>query len=743
MMRANMNVETRTLDPVVFHLTGKKPSGALDGVEALRPALFAAYHDLTQLRYDYPVILVAGNSGGAPIRSLSGLIDGLLLKIAPPGIESEQLRKVVLRLEREIRTLAAAGKTGRLTKLWDEAVKRIESETDGSAAKFARIARAALDVDGEVVDCGATTANRVVTHVWATVQEDKARSFRANVSRLAIKLADIIRADFIRSEAGRSVDSLKSSIGPAHHTLFDFAAMSRLLPKSSSGESLPENRRRRVEWALSILKNQRFFAAASGQPQPSGAARPFSFVCESCADALSLYRARLPEMVELVKALAIAELEIDGAYLDAKHDSYFKGFDAGSLSSQDKALFPDYLVALGGTGKSTEYSGLMEALSSGVPLKVLVNVHDLAEDGGAPGAGSAGLRGAQLASLATGLGEVFVVQSSSSNLLQMRDQIAAGLVYRGPALFSVFSGAPTRSGSIAPYLLAAAAMQSRAFPAFTYNPAAGSELAVRYSIDSNPQPDRDWVTAPFEYADDQMQRVRQDLAFTFIDFLAGDPRYAGHFAKVSRAQWNDRMIPVADWLARDSAAASDAVPYIVALDGTNALVRAIADDRAVAAARRCLDAWHRLQEFGGVHNSYAERLLKRERAAWEVQKQRELEALQAEAKSVATGVAAPAAMQPETTAGAPEAKEAERSSDEAYIETTRCSSCNECIQINDRMFAYNENKQAYVANPDAGTYRQLVEAAENCQIGIIHPGKPRNKGEPGLDELMQRAEAFL
>jgi hypothetical protein len=58
------------------------------------------------------------------------------------------------------------------------------------------------------------------------------------------------------------------------------------------------------------------------------------------------------------------------------------------------------------------------------------------------------------------------------------------------------------------------------------------------------------------------------------------------------------------------------------------------------------------------------------------------------------------------------------------------------------MFAYDDNKQAYLKDPDAGTYAQLVEAAENCQVAIIHPGKPRNANEPGLDELIKRAEAF-
>ncbi|KPK06087.1 MAG: hypothetical protein AMJ64_10045, partial [Betaproteobacteria bacterium SG8_39] len=73
----------------------------------------------------------------------------------------------------------------------------------------------------------------------------------------------------------------------------------------------------------------------------------------------------------------------------------------------------------------------------------------------------------------------------------------------------------------------------------------------------------------------------------------------------------------------------------------------------------------------------------------------------------------------------------------------RCSTCNECTQINPRMFAYDENQQARIVDVSAGSYRELVEAAENCQVAIIHPGKPKNPKEPGLDELLKRAEPFL
>jgi ferredoxin len=76
------------------------------------------------------------------------------------------------------------------------------------------------------------------------------------------------------------------------------------------------------------------------------------------------------------------------------------------------------------------------------------------------------------------------------------------------------------------------------------------------------------------------------------------------------------------------------------------------------------------------------------------------------------------------------------------IDTGRCTTCNECTQINNRIFAYNENMQAYILDPEGGSYREIVEAAESCQVSIIHPGKPHNPSEPNLEDLITRAEPF-
>jgi pyruvate-ferredoxin/flavodoxin oxidoreductase len=79
---------------------------------------------------------------------------------------------------------------------------------------------------------------------------------------------------------------------------------------------------------------------------------------------------------------------------------------------------------------------------------------------------------------------------------------------------------------------------------------------------------------------------------------------------------------------------------------------------------------------------------------------------------------------------------------EPYIETARCTTCDECININKKLFAYDENKQAYIKDARAGTFAQIVQGAEKCTAEIIHPGTPLNKKEKDLDKWIERAKPF-
>ena len=720
---------------LAFHLTGALTGDALHAIDELKlvPALFAGYRDLTGLRYDFPVVLLRDDTS-QPFASLSAIIDELVPRLAAAGEDEVRVRKQLTQLEREIRSTLATGAGGTLSTLWERAAARLVPSSDHPLAQAFARARAALAHDGELVDCDATFPAQALMSAWRHVEQVRARTMRAHIERLKFRLWEILQAALMSSDRGREAASLKASVGKSFENAFDFDALSATLGTARRTAGLSVARRERIENALIVLEQQRFYPARQKD------AFPFSFT--SCTEAEAAWRERLPKLIELSKSMAIAELEIKGEYNELRHDPLFAAYGACGLPRDDIARFPSYLVCMRATA-ADQYNELMTLLGADIPVKAVVQFDDLLENGAQlrPQA-SLSMRSKQLADMAIGLGTVFVMQSAASNLVRSREGVLKGLGYDGPALFSIYSGAA--NGTMPAYLRAAAAMEARVFPAFTYDPAAGRDWATRFSISDNPQAERDWPAQQFAYEDRDHQRVTGDVDFTSIDFAALDERYAAHFASVPAAQWNGHMAPVQAWLADDAAPPTDGVPYITMVDRHDVLQRVIVDARMIEEARRCRTVWHSLQELGGIHNSHAQRLLAEQRAAWEQEKVREARTSAPDADASSTSSSAGVATAPsgEATAAAAATPE-EKPADEAYIETPRCTTCEECVRINNKMFAYDANKQAYIANLEAGTYRQLVEAAESCQVSIIHPGKPRNPNEPGLAELIERAQPFM
>ncbi|MEE8445027.1 MAG: hypothetical protein V3S44_06725 [Alphaproteobacteria bacterium] len=725
---------------VAFHLTGKHARRVPEDLAAggFRPALLTGYRELAKLRHDYPLVLVAADDdddGAAPVRSLSAIFDAIARRIAPPGTDGERLRTHVLRLEDEIRDLVLArGTGGTLSELWEQAADTLcASDDDKGAASlgdsFSR-ARDTLALDGAVIGCDRATPVAVVTHLWQTVQDDKARRLHGRLAELSARLGDILKADDLKSDRARTPEALKGSVGTAFEGTFDFDAMSGILADGGAPTGgISKARRGRIGAALALIEAQRFVAQVGPRRNGGARATPHAFVFDSVARALAAYRKRLPELVALVKAIAVAELEIANQYREAPHDPVFAEYDADALAAEDLEPFPDYLVCLDARRMEAAERGLLiEALATCGAMKILLCSDDIL-GAGPLGAGGLGWESwnTQLARMAVGLNTAYVLQSSASNLYQSRDRMLRGMTYRGAALFSIFSGAPEDGAGLPAYLMAAAAMQSRAFPSFIHDPGAGVDWAARFHVGDNPDPEADWTVTNFAYEGHDLQRMSEDIAFSFVDFVACDPRHADNFERVPPDQWHDAMIPAAAYLALDPEAAREMVPYVLMVDGDNGLHKFIVEGRVIDAARACLDAWHSLRELGGVANSHAQALLDRERATRAQEAEREIE-------------------KPAAAAEATEATEAEEApappSDESYIETARCTTCNECTEINNKMFVYDDNQQAYIADIDAGTYRQLVDAAEACQVAIIHPGKPRNPDEPNLEALIARAEPF-
>ena len=202
------------------------------------------------------------------------------------------------------------------------------------------------------------------------------------------------------------------------------------------------------------------------------------------------------------------------------------------------------------------------------------------------------------------------------------------------------------------------------------------------------------------------------------------------------------MVPASEYLQLEEEESADKVPYLWMVDGQNQLHRVVVTRNVISAARGYAKTWRNLQELGGIDNSHALALLEREKQAWEEEKQREIEEIRSEYQEGADQIAAAEAPALEEVAEGEEVVEARGPIEEACIDTARCNTCDECTKRNSKMFAYNENKQAYIQDIAAGTFRDLVESAEVCKVAIIHPGKPRNPDEPGLEDLVKRAAPF-
>ena len=704
----------------------------------LRPALLAGYRDLTRLRYDFPLVLPETTAGGGYVHSLSGVVTTLLSELAPRGIDGERLRKHVLRLERELRALVAGGEQGTLSELWARAAERVSAGADETVARVLAQAGDSLPMDGELVDCDPALPERVVKQAWRHTQAQKGREFRALVDTLIRKLSDIRRAAFARSAAGQQPAALAAAIGSGHADVFDFSVMSKLVARSAPKDELPPARRRRIEGALAVLGAQPFYADPDETPVAG-----WDFVFADCASAAAAYRERLPRLAEVVKAIAIAELEANGAYVEADHDAFFEGYDENALTADDLALFPNYLVCIpAGRNDAPENAALIEMLSSGLPVKVLVQQTDLLEEASiGTGHFAFGVRSARLATTAMGLGGMFVLQATSADLYAMRARIERGLACRGPALFSVFAGSPAAAGDLPPYLTSAAAREARAFPAFVYDASAGPNWATRFSLEHNRNPDADW---PAETA-----RVFR---------RGGAARARGHYVRLRRLRAVRPPLRrafrrrAARALERRDAARRRLAGTGRARRGGARPVRVGRRRRRPAAPRHRRRATH----AGGAPlpaavapaaGARGDPRLARRAAA------RTREGRLGGGAPTGSGGGGAGRVRRDSggrgSAGCHRGDRARRGSgaakppsDEAWIETSRCPSCNECQNINDRMFTYNENKQAYIKDITAGTYRQLVEAAEVCQVAIIHPGKPRDPNEPGLEELIERAKPF-
>ena len=533
---------------------------------------------------------------------------------------------------------------------------------------------------------------------------------------------------------------------------------------------------------------------------------------DSPSVAIGVFEGHMRKMADNFLTIRRAELELADEYDATVHEPAFASFSWKQFSDDEFDLCPP-IVSMGGDGAMLDigFQNLSRLLASGKPVRVVVldtqvysntggqactsgftgQVADMSAYGPAQH-GKTEVR-KELGLLALAHRGAFVHQSSQASPSHLVAGVIKGLQSRRPAVFNLYTPCPIEHGLADNWSRQAArlALESRAFPYFTYDPDAGKTFAECLDLEANPSFDDQWPTYTLKYQDAGAAR-EIELPLTTADWAATEGRFKRHFTNVPQEKWNDDMVPFHQYLQLDTTGREGRTPFIHVLEGSR-LGRQRVSDEMVALAEERLLFWSQLRQLAGVEIAATVRDRIRAEVAAEYERQiAELKATYAQsvARRIAEGLIAiaegnaPASTRLATPITAPVATPAAQRSSPAsvpsssvaqhvspapvssspvaqdfspapvpsaspatgevdpYIESEMCTSCDECLGVSKKIFAYNDNKQSYIKDPKGGTFAQLVKAAELCPVGAIHPGTPLNPNEKDLAKWIERAARF-
>ncbi len=399
----------------------------------------------------------------------------------------------------------------------------------------------------------------------------------------------------------------------------------------------------------------------------------------------------------------------------------------------------------------------------------------------------------ELALIALAHRGAFVHQTSQASASHLLSGVLKGLQKRRPAVINIYTPCPVEHGLADDWSAHAArlALESRAFPYLTYDPDAGATLADCLSLDGNPALDAAWPTYLLEFRSDAGVVEKLELPLTTADWAATEGRFKKHFRKLPHEEWTDDCVAFAEFIALPRSEREGKTPFIHVTEGeSRKLGRLTVSSEIVALADERQRFWSLLKEMAGLTAANRESEFESKLAQLTADYESKLAALKAEypaqiarrmanaliqqggkttieellkttpavvpltapvitpaavtpsAAHVVPGAATEPPLTPAPAAVAVAVAESDELTMEAFIESARCTTCNECTNLNNRLFGYNADKQAYIKDPKAGTFAQLVTAAERCPAGIIHPGSPLNPKEKDLAKWVERARKF-
>ena len=704
-----------------FHISGRGIDQAAPHV-SLRPAILDELPQLAALESEFPIYV----SAQLTLTPFAQILRG---QVEDPGA-----------VVRAFRRSASDKDLVALADIRESALAAI----DGLSATDLKKLSKAIPADGWLVPFTANALPLLYAATVATTRQAAKNRFVEKMVRQCERLRELLQIDDSHSPVGSSPEVISASMGPesAHFDASVLAAA--FFRKADATRQMDAKRRERVEAILATLEH----AVEETNREPSlwlfhsatapASATAFGGRLRQCGDsfeaALEFCDQRLERFARYLRAMRAARLEMESAFDPAVHEEWLQRFDWQSADPAELAALPAFVVLEPAEWLArTSFASFGRLLRSGRPVQILVPWHGLQsqdQDGDLSGFMP------DFGYLSIAHREAFVLQSSLARMDHLSSGLAAMAQSLRPAV-AVVSVPPAREADLNEanaWLESSLLHLSHAFPLYRYDPDRGESWMDRFELLSG-------LPAG---------------SLTAADAVAVSNEFRQQFRIIPESDWNDEQLELTEYLGRYRQTPPLAIPFLWVVNDRGKRQRAIVTRELVNLSRDRQRAFRIFEELAGVKNAWVEAAVVKTRT--EVQEGAQeggrragateaihrviamLTGAQALAAAPAQTIAAAPAAVPVTEA-APVAAEAPVSED-PFIDTFLCTSCNDCMKVNPLVFGYDGNKQAYIANAKAGTFAELVKAAEGCPAKCIHPGMPRPDDKTATPAVRAKAKKF-
>lgn len=747
-----------------FHISGKGMEDALSSAAAV-PSVVAQMEKAGLLENHFPLFLPAHDE--APRR----LVDALRDALPNPATFPLLLPRLAVIADAFGEAAAAGGSP--LSKTKEAGLASLPDRLPLSAGdghqfdkellRFAKL----LPRDGIVLPYHASALPVLHGALLRAARKTARERFIHEVEKTSIRLRNLLAVDDSHRPGAASAETISAALGVDAGRFFRPDAMAQALGRPAQGSNLLDDSRKvRIQsaletidgWLSGMKRAPQFYVFTSADlPQGiealGGAVRraPDSFQA-----AAKYSQQELEGLGRLLAALQVATLECAGGYDADLHGPHLDRIDWQSATTEQLCALPAVVVLESVHDlANTSLTGFSRVLRSARPIQILLTTQGLSEDG-------AGGIPCDPGNLAVAHREAFVLQSSLTRIDHLLDGLRemAGSFLPAVAVVAVPPDEQSRHTWVANEL----AVASHAHPLFRYQPENGETWASRLSLTG---------AAEDVLAVETGAGSSEPVSAAHMALLS--PAWKHHLRMVPDDYSDTELIPLADYLARYQKQPPLAIPYLWVKDENGVARRAVVTRELASLCRDRAKAWRMLQELAGVHNEHVESAIaatraaladeaarrekdaaeqaRRDAAAQTVQrlvaalmdpasvKRAKSAPIAATMPVVALSPAPVSAPEPAKPAAPPATTSADLPAD-PYIDSFLCTSCNDCVKINSRMFLYNAEKQAYIGDASAGTYAELVKAAEGCPAKCIHPGLPRNGDTTATPALIAKAAKF-